>query len=103
MAFSPIVTLERIVEPEPIEAPFLHDRALHLPIFLGLQFAVGGRGPRITVVDKRHSVPDEDIVFDGHAFADKGVAGNLAALAHVAFFWISTKAPILVSSPISQP
>ena len=81
IAFSPIVTLARMVQPEPIEAPFFTTRALDFPVGFGLQFAVAGGGARIGVVDERHAVADEDVVLDGHAFADEGVAGNLAALA----------------------
>ena len=33
------------------------------------------------IVDERHAVTDEDVVFDGDAFANKGMAGNLAIAA----------------------
>jgi len=57
----------------------------------------------IGIVDKGHAVPDEDVVFDLHALANKGWLEILQRLPTLAFFWISTKAPIFVSSPISQP
>ena len=42
---------------------------------------LGVRRPRIAVVDESDAVSDEDAGFDGHAFADEGVARDLAALA----------------------
>ena len=104
IAFSPIITLDEIVPPDPIEAPLLTSVFSTFQSALGLQLAARGRGARINIVDERDAVADEHVVFDRHAFADEGVAGDLAvACPTVAFFWISTNAPILVSSPISQP
>src|SRR5579872_3204713 len=51
-----------------------------MPIFFGLQRPISGRRPRITVVDERHAVPYEYVVFDRHTFADEGVTRNLATL-----------------------
>ena len=86
MAFSPIVTFERIVEPEPIEAPRFTSVVSTLPVLFGLKSAVRRRRARIGVVDKGHAVADENVVFDRHALADKRVAGNLAAAAHAGIF-----------------
>ena len=48
------------------------------PILFRLQSPVG-RGARIQIVDEHHAVPNEDVVFDVHSFADKTVRGDLAA------------------------
>ena len=53
--------------------------SLDLPVGFGLQISIRGCGSRITVIDKHHTVPDKDIVFNGDAFADEGVTGDLAA------------------------
>src|SRR5579862_3698258 len=66
--------------------PLLDHRAFNLPVGFGLQISVGGRCTRITIVDEHHSMPNEDVVLYEDAFADKGVAGNLAALAYTGIF-----------------
>ena len=78
MAFSPMVTLARMVEPEPMEAPFLTrvGSTFQSASVCSLPSRRGGAG--VGVVDESHAVADEDIVLDGHAFADEGVAGDLA-------------------------
>ena len=43
-----MTTFDRIVAPDPIDAPFLHERRLDLPVLLGLQLAVGRRRARDT-------------------------------------------------------
>ena len=105
MAPSPMTTFARMVAPDPIDAPCLYQsssRPSSRPPSAARRLAVVARG--IGVVDERDAVADEDVVFDGHAFADEGVARDLAAACRrVAFFWISTNAPSLVSSPISHP
>src|SRR5690606_20983613 len=53
----------------------------HLPIGLALQASVGIRGTRVAVVREYHAVPDEYFVFNGHAFAEERVRGDLAACA----------------------
>ena len=50
----------------------------HFPVVFRLEVAVYGSGPGIFVIDEHHPVAYEDIVFDGNALADKGVAGDLA-------------------------
>src|SRR5437867_10987925 len=79
-ARSPIVTLARMVAPEPIEAPFFSCR-LHSPVLLGLQRAVRVRGTRVGIVDEGDPVADEHVVLDRDAFADERVARNLTILA----------------------
>ena len=59
-----------------------HQRALDRPVLFGLQLTATGGCARIAVVDEYHPVPDEHVVFNGDAFADKGMARNLAAAAH---------------------
>ena len=39
------------------------------------------RGPGIRIVDKGHTVADEDIILDGYALTDERVTGNLASSA----------------------
>src|SRR5215469_5284197 len=56
----------------------LDDGSLYFPIAFRLELAFPGRCARIGIVDESDSVADEDVVFDGHAFADEGMAGNLA-------------------------
>ena len=63
IAFSPMVTLARMVHPEPIEAPFLTN------VRSTFQSASvcrppSCRRPRVEVVDERHAVADEHVVFD---------------------------------------
>src|ERR1700742_207857 len=57
----------------------LHNRAFDLPVGFRLEVPVRRRGPRVAVVDEGHAVTDEDVIFDDHALADKGMAGDLAA------------------------
>ena len=81
MAFSPMVTLARIVAPVPMDAPFLMTVRSTFQSASVCSCSVGG-GAGIDVVDEHHAVADEDVVLDGHAFADERVAGNLALTAH---------------------
>src|SRR5688572_18089481 len=53
----------------------------HFPVGGGLQLARGGGGARVRVVDEHHTVADEHLILDGHAFANEGVARDLAAAA----------------------
>ena len=86
MAFFPITTFDKIVAPEPIEAPFSTRVSFHFPVCFGLQAAAFGGSPRIGIVDEGHAVSDEDVVFDLDAFADEGVARDLAIRAHTGIF-----------------
>jgi hypothetical protein len=77
IAFSPITSLERMVDPEPIDAPrlttvFSTDQSL----------SVCSCGPGIRIVNKRHSVAHKNVVFNGYPFAHEGVARDLAASSH---------------------
>src|SRR2546425_115983 len=56
---------------------------LDFPVLLGLQRTVRSCGARVGVVDECDAVADEDVVLDGHAFANERVAGDLAVLADV--------------------
>src|ERR1019366_2803972 len=66
----------------PNRSPALDQGGRDLPILLGLQGAARRRGARVDIVDERHPVPDEDVVLNGYAFADEGVAGDLAVAPH---------------------
>jgi hypothetical protein len=55
---------------------------LYLPICLGLQTSGLRSGARVSVVRKRHSMPNKDVFLNDHALADKRVAGDLASLAN---------------------
>src|SRR5580698_2546248 len=57
-----------------------NDGALDFPVSLGLQLPAGGCSPRIAVVNKGHTMTDEDVIFDHDSFTDKAVTGYLAAL-----------------------
>ena len=56
------------------------------PVFFGLKPAGFAGGPGVAVVDEHHTVADKNPVFDGHALADKGVAGYFAVLADEGLF-----------------
>jgi hypothetical protein len=58
-----------------------NERANAVPIGVGLKFAGIVGGARIPVVDKRHVMPDEDLILYGHALADEGVTRDLASAA----------------------
>src|SRR5262245_12041451 len=49
-----------------------------LPVGVGLQAPVSGRGPWTLVVDEQHPVTDEDVVLDRHSVTDERVALDLA-------------------------
>jgi hypothetical protein len=50
------------------------------PIRIGLQLTIIIRGAGMEVVDKGDIVPDEDPVFERHAFANEGMARNFATV-----------------------
>ena len=79
MAFSPIFVLARIVALEPMDAPFADERLLNLPVCLGLERPHCRRGARVSVIDEHDSMTNKDVVLYGDAFANEGVAGDLAA------------------------
>jgi hypothetical protein len=51
-----------------------------------LEFALCSGRTWKAIIDKDYSVAHEDVVFDGDAFADEGVAGNLAVSADLGVF-----------------
>ena len=59
-------------------SPCFDDRGNDLPVGFGLQAAAFGGGAGVKVVDEHDAVADEDLVLYGHAFADEGVALDLA-------------------------
>jgi len=71
MAFSPMVTPHRMVALVPMDAPRFTcvgttDQSAG---DCGVPSGLVARG--LFIVDERHIVSDEDVVFDDHAFADK--------------------------------
>ncbi len=68
MAFSPTTTFARIVDPEPIEAPFL------------------GHRTGIAVVDECHAMADENAILNIDTFTDKRVTGDFAILSNSGVF-----------------
>jgi hypothetical protein len=80
-AFSPIVTLTKMVAPEPIDAPALTSVGWDCPVLVSLELAIWGGGAGGGVVDGRDAVTDEHVVLDRDAFADEGVARDLAVAA----------------------
>src|SRR5260370_10939365 len=103
IAFSPIVTPARIVTPDPIEAPFLTN------VVAALQSASVWRPPSLVVARGYKSLMNvtpcpmntpSSIVTPSQMNVWLEI---LQFLPTDAFFCISTKAPIFVFSPISQP
>lgn len=66
-------------------APF-DPRPDALPILLGLQTAIPVGGLGIEIVDESDVMPHEHFVFQDDAFANEGVAGNLAPVADLRAF-----------------
>src|SRR6266853_96398 len=103
MASSPIVTFARIVAPVPIEAPVLTS------VFSTFQSCSVCRPPAVAVARGYISLTNitpwpmktlSSIVTPSQMNV---WLETLQRLPTDAFFWISTNAPIFVSSPISQP
>src|SRR5262249_27378134 len=103
MASSPIVTLAKIVTPVPIEAPFLTS------VFSTCQSCSVWRAPPAAVARGYMSLTNmtpcpmntlSSIVTPSQMNVWLEI---LQRRPTVAFFWISTNAPIFVSSPISHP
>jgi len=63
----------------------LYARGNDLPVIISLQSPVGC-GAWIQIVDEHHTVSDKNVVFDGYAFANEGVGGNLAATSNEGIF-----------------
>ena len=61
MAFSPMLVLERIVAPEPMDAPFLMTVRSTFQSASVCRLSFESRGAGIAVVDERHSVADETL------------------------------------------
>jgi len=66
IAFSPMTICERMVAPEPIEAPVL------TTVFSTFQ------SPGKRSVDEYDSMANEDVILDGHPFAHECVTGDFA-------------------------
>ena len=77
-----MVTFAKMVAPEPIEAPFLTRVVSTFQSFSVCRPPPGAVARGISVVDKGHIVPDENVVFDSHAFADESMTGDLAPRAY---------------------
>ena len=59
---------------------FADQGSFDLPVRFGLDLPIR-RSSGIGIIDKHDTVADEDVIFDVHAFANKGMAGYLAVLA----------------------
>ena len=70
IAFSPTVTLARIVAPVPMDAPFLITVRSTFQSASGLQLAFCG-GAWINVVDEHHAMADEYVVLNCDSLANK--------------------------------
>src|ERR1035441_405277 len=103
MAFSPTERLARMVAPDPIEAPFL------MIVFSTFQSASVCKLPAAAVARGEESLinitpwPMKTLSSMVTPSQMKAWLEILQRFPTDAFFWISTNAPILVSSPISQP
>ena len=60
----------------------LDDRGNRLPIVISLQLALRVGGAGNFIIDKGDAMADEDFIFDGHAFANKTVAGDFTVAAY---------------------
>jgi len=58
--------------------PFFDPGRLYVPVGFGLKGAALGGRAGIRVVDERHVMADEDIVFNGDSLADEGMARYFA-------------------------
>jgi hypothetical protein len=56
------------------------------PVSFGLQRAPGAGRAWMLVVNKSHAMSDEDLIFNGHPFADKSVTGDFAITAYARAF-----------------
>src|SRR5580700_9172346 len=103
IAFSPITTLERIVAPDPIEAPFFTSVSSTFQSCSVCKLppsAVARGNVSLTNVTPCPMNTSSSIVTPSHT---KVWLETLQFFPTVAFFWISTNAPIFVLSPISHP
>jgi hypothetical protein len=75
--------------------PSLDERLDTFPIGLGLKGAVFIRCSRVQVIREHNSVADKDLILDGYAFANKGMARNLAPAANLGSFLNLDEGPYL--------
>ena len=73
------------------------------PVRFGLETAIGVRRARETIVDERHSMANENLIFKRDTLHRKLWLEILHRFPTRTPFWISTNAPMLTSSPISHP
>ncbi len=59
----------------------LNQRLPDLPVSFCLQRSLRSGGTGILIVNKDNAVADEDLIFNGHAFADKAVTRDFAVAA----------------------
>src|SRR5262249_59994818 len=59
---------------------FSDESRLDSPVLLCFERTVRTCGEGVRIVDERHTVAHENVVLDGHAFADKRVTGDLTVL-----------------------
>src|SRR5271166_3563459 len=103
MALSPIVTPARIVAPDPIDAPFL------ISVVSSFQSSSVCNAPSAFVARgylslmKKTPCPTNTSSSIMTPSQTKVWLEILQFFPTLAFFWISTNAPIFVPSPISQP
>lgn len=83
MAFSPTVTPQSKVAPDPMDAPRLTRVGVQAQSDSVLQLAIAIGGPGIAVVDESNVVANKDIVFQGDSLTDESMARNLAAIANL--------------------
>lgn len=60
----------------------LYNGSDYLPVSLSLERAGGCSRARILVINKHDPVPDKDLVFNGHAFANETVRRDFTMAAH---------------------
>jgi hypothetical protein len=72
-------------------------------VSLGLKLALGAGRAGEAVVDERHPVTDENLIFQRHAFANEAVARDFAPVSIPHTLLYLHERAILTSSPISHP
>ena len=78
IAFSPMITLERMVEPDPIEAPRFTQVCSTFQSRSVCSWPVSVCGAWVRIIDERDVMANKHVILKAHPFADKRVARDLA-------------------------
>jgi hypothetical protein len=75
-----------MVAPERWKPPFFDEGALHSSVLLGWERTIGSCDVGQLSLIQGDTVPDDDVVFQGYAFAGEDAAGDLAAISDLRIF-----------------